>query len=101
MQFFLDDSLPRRRIVVSMLTKAEGYVFTNRHGIEEGGILKNHPHVTANLHQLVFIISGNIRIMEENMAPCRLLQTDDEAQDRTLAGTAGTEDGQGLSLMNV
>ena len=39
--------------------------------------------------------------MEENMAPCRLLQTDDEAQDRTLAGTAGTEDGQGLSLMNV
>ena len=101
MQFFLDDPLPRRRIVVRVLPKAEGDVFSDRHRIEEGRVLKNHPHMAAHLHQLVFIISGNIRILKENMTFGRLLQTDDEAQDRALAGTAGTEDGQGFPLMNV
>lgn len=100
-QLFLDDALNRRFIVFRMLAQAKGDVLADGHGIEEGRILKDHAHVAAHGCQLFFIEGGNVFIMKEDLPFRRLLQPDDQAQDRTLARAAGTEDGQRFALMDV
>ena len=74
-----------------MLTQAEGDILTDRHGIEEGRILENHPHVSPHTVHPLFVIVRNIFAVDKNSAACRLLQADNKAQSRTLPGTAGTE----------
>lgn len=68
-----------------MLAQAKGNVLADSHGIEESRILEDHAHMTAHGCQLFLIIPCNVGIMEENMAFRRLLQTDNQAQDGTLA----------------
>ena len=85
MEFFLDDTLDRRFIIFRMLTQSKGDVLADGHRIEERRILEDHAHVTAHSSQLFFIKGGNVFIVKEDLPSRRLLQPDDQAQDRTLA----------------
>ena len=85
MEFLLNDALDCRFIVFRMLAQAKGDVLADSHGIEEGRILEDHAHVAAHGCQLFLIEGSNVFIVKEDLPFRRLLQTDDQAQDGTLA----------------
>ena len=65
---------------------------------EQRVLLKHHPHAPAvrrDMHRR----PGHDPSLNPNLAPVRTLEAGDQPQDRGLATTAGTQDGQNLARL--
>ena len=61
-------------------------VFRHREVRKEGVLLKNHPDLAANGRNV-----GNFRVVHENLAAARTLESRDEAQQRGLSAARWPE----------
>ena len=86
---------------VRRLAKGKGDVFIDRHGIEEGIILKHIAYLSAIGGALAFFHLAQGSAPEENGPVIRLEQPDDMLEKHTLARTAQADNGRNLSLVDL
>ena len=85
MQLFPDDIADFLLRELAVLSEAKGHIFTDTHRIKQGRVLKNHAHMEPYLIHLIFCKIRDVLAVYKNMAAGRLLKSDDQAQNGTLA----------------
>ena len=101
--FFLD-RLWRKRFPcrgISVLIEVKGRVFFDIHRIEEGGSLKEHPHVFDGAVDLVFFQACDIEPVDFDRTLVGLFDADDMAEQDALAHSGASQDDQNLAVQYI
>lgn len=64
-------------------------------------MLEDHADSSAQLHQLVFVVGGDVDLIDQHPPAARLLQAVDGADQRRLACAAAPDDAENLAALDV
>ena len=81
-----------------MLPERERDVVPDRHGIEQGGALEDHPHPLAKDGQLLPAHAGDVLPVDHHPAAIRLEQPHDVLHQDRLAASRRAQDDDGVAL---
>ena len=77
---------------IELLEELVADVLAHGERVEERALLKDHPEIGADRHQLVFVHAVDLFAVDEDPALIRLEQPENQAQDRRLSGAARAEE---------
>ena len=90
-----------RRRVLPVLAQRQGHVFENGQALQQGRILEDHAELQADAVQVVLVHARYFFVVDVDLAPRRLHQTDDVFQDRALARTRKPQDRRRAAVFNL